>query len=220
MLERSRRSVGATLAACRAALEEGVGANLAGGTHHAFRDRGEGFCVFNDAAVALRALQKEGTIQRALIIDTDVHQGNGTAAVLQGDSSIFTFSMHGAKNFPFRKETSDLDVALDDGTEDEQFLEALGDALLRLAGVEADLVIFQSGADPFKEDKLGRLSVSKEGLKERDKMVLQWCRERGLPVAVTMGGGYAPRVSDIVEIHQETIRQALYSLSLKASSSF
>lgn len=210
MLERSRRSVGATLAACQAALQEGVAASLAGGTHHAFRDRGEGFCVFNDSAVALRSLQKEGLIKRALIIDTDVHQGNGTAAIFQDDPSVFTFSIHGAKNFPFRKECSDLDVALPDGTGDEDYLQALEQALDALAEVPADLVIFQSGADPYIEDKLGRLALSKKGLQSRDRMVLSWCRHRELPTAVTMGGGYAPTIEDIVDIHLETVRQALH----------
>ena len=208
VLERSRRSVGATLAACRAALREGVAASLAGGTHHAFRDRGEGFCVFNDSAVALRNLQEEGHIERALVIDTDVHQGNGTAAIFREDPSVFTFSIHGAKNFPFRKERSDLDVALPDGTGDEDYLLALEQALKDLAEVPADLVIFQSGADPYLEDKLGRLSLSKAGLQSRDSMVLSWCRKRGLPCTVTMGGGYAPSIDDIVSIHLETVRQA------------
>ena len=213
LLERSRRSVGATLAACRSALEHGVAVNLAGGTHHAFGDRGEGFCVLNDSAVALRTLQSEGQIERALIIDTDVHQGNGTASIFQNDDSVFTFSIHGAKNFPFRKVDSDLDVALPDETNDSEYLRALDQALFKLREIPGDLVIFQSGADPYEHDKLGRLSMSKEGLRERDRRVFSWISQRGLPVAVTMGGGYAPLIEDIVEIHLETVRQAFLSLS-------
>lgn len=222
MLERSRRSVGATTAACRAALEDGVGVNLAGGTHHAFSTHGEGFCVLNDAAVALRTLQTEGLIRRALIIDTDVHQGNGTAAILQHDSTIFTFSIHGEKNYPFRKERSDLDIALPDGTDDEPYLEALEGGLRVLETVPADIVVFQTGADPYVHDKLGRLSLSKLGLQTRDRLVFNWCRRRGLPVAVTMGGGYAPVVADIVSIHLESVYQAYlfgYSRSRNASPS-
>lgn len=210
MLERSRRSVGATLAACRAALKEGVGVNLAGGTHHAFSDRGEGFCVFNDTVVALRTLQKGGAVKRAVVIDTDVHQGNGTAHLLENDDSIFTFSIHGEKNFPFRKERSDLDIGLPDGTEDEDYLKALAGALDKMTGVEADFCVFQSGADPYHGDKLGRLSLTFDGLLRRDRMVLEWCRRRALPVAVTMGGGYCPEVEKIVSIHLQTIRCAYH----------
>lgn len=221
MLERSRRSVGATLAACRAALEEGAAVNLAGGTHHSFSDRGEGFCVLNDAAVSVRVLQNERRIEHALIIDTDVHQGNGTAAIFADEPSVFTFSIHGEKNFPFKKERSDLDVALPDGTADIDYLQALSAALEQLVEVPADIVIFQSGADPYHADKLGRLALSKAGLRERDRMVLRWCRRRGLPVAVTMGGGYAPDVADIVSIHLQTISEThlAYSRSLNPSPS-
>jgi acetoin utilization deacetylase AcuC-like enzyme len=211
LLERSRRSVGATLAACRSALKSKVAVNLAGGTHHAFHDRGEGFCVFNDSAVAIRTLQSERLIDRALVIDTDVHQGNGTAAIFGQDDSVYTFSIHGAKNFPFRKETSDLDVALPDETDDETYLDALEIALSKLQNVPSDVIIFQSGADPYLGDKLGRLSLSKEGLRERDRLVLSWIAQRHVPVAVTMGGGYAPRVEDIVDIHLETVREAYRS---------
>jgi acetoin utilization deacetylase AcuC-like enzyme len=210
LLERSRRSVGATLAAGRSALRDGVAVNLAGGTHHAFRHRGEGFCVFNDSAVAVRALQTEGLISKALIIDTDVHQGNGTASIFAEDSSVFTFSIHGAKNFPFRKERSDLDVALPDGAGDAEYLKALLGALEQLKDVPADFAVFQSGADPYESDKLGRLALSKEGLRKRDRLVLQWLSDRRLPAAVTMGGGYAPEVEDIVDIHFQTVREAFY----------
>jgi len=214
MIERSRRSSGATIAACRAALAEGVAVNLAGGTHHAFRDAGEGYCVFNDSAIAARAMQAEGLARRVLVVDTDVHQGNGTAAILAGDPGVFTFSIHGAKNFPLRKETSDLDVALPDGTGDADYLAAL-DAGLQdaLARAGADLVIFLSGADPYLDDKLGRLKLTKEGLAERDRMVFRYCRSARLPVAVTMGGGYARRVEDTVDIHFQTVLLAAQAAS-------
>jgi len=209
MVERSRRASGGTLGACRAALEEGLAANLAGGTHHAFADRGEGFCVFNDSAIAPRALRAEGLVNRVVVLDTDVHQGNGTASVLRGDPNVFTFSIHGAKNYPFHKEESDLDVPLPDGADDEAFLAALSGALdLVLDSATWDLAIFLAGADPFEDDKLGRLCVTKEGLAERDRMVLEGCRERGIPVAVTMAGGYAKRVEDTVDIHFRTISRA------------
>jgi len=210
LLERSRRSVGATLAAGRSALRDGVAVNLAGGTHHAFRHRGEGFCVFNDSAVAIRALQAERLVERALIIDTDVHQGNGTASIFAEDPTVFTFSIHGAKNFPFRKECSDLDIALPDGAGDAEYLGALEEALEQLKDIPADFAIFQSGADPYTNDKLGRLALSKEGLKRRDTMVFRWLADRRLSAAVTMGGGYAPEVEDIVDIHFQTVRAAFY----------
>ena len=209
MVERSRRASGGTLGACRAALEEGLAANLAGGTHHAFADRGEGFCVLNDSAIAARALRAEGLVDKVVVLDTDVHQGNGTAAILRGDPHVFTFSIHGAKNFPFHKEESDLDVGLPDGADDGVFLEALSEGLERaLDRAGADLAICLAGADPFEGDRLGRLSVSKEGLAERDRLVLESCRERGLPVAVTMAGGYARETEDIVDIHFRTVSRA------------
>jgi acetoin utilization deacetylase AcuC-like enzyme len=209
LIERSRRSSGATIAACRSAFVHGIAVNLAGGTHHAFRDAGEGYCVFNDAAVAARAMQAEGLARRVAIIDTDVHQGNGTAAILRDDPNVFTFSIHGAKNFPLRKELSDLDIALSDGTGDAEYLEALEIGLRQtLARSGADLVIFLSGADPFFDDKLGRLKLSKAGLRDRDQMVFSHCRAAGLPMAVTMGGGYARQVEDTVDIHFQTISLA------------
>ena len=209
MVERSRRASGGTLGACLAALEEGFAANLAGGTHHAFADRGEGYCVFNDSAIAARAVRAEGLLERVVVVDTDVHQGNGTAAILRTDPSVFTFSIHGAKNFPFRKEESNLDVALPDGADDGAFLEALEEGLEKaLERAGAELAIYLAGADPYEDDRLGRLSVSKEGLAERDRLVLASCRERGIPVAVTMAGGYARKVEDTVEIHYRSIRRA------------
>jgi acetoin utilization deacetylase AcuC-like enzyme len=209
MIERSRRASGGTLDACRAALEEGLAANLAGGTHHAFADHGEGFCVLNDSTIAARTLRTERLVDKIVVLDTDVHQGNGTAAILREDHRVFTFSIHGAKNYPFRKERSDLDVALPDGADDGAFLEVLAKALEQaLDHTRVDLAIFLAGADPFVGDRLGRLSVSKEGLAERDRLVLASCRERGIPVAVTMAGGYAREVSDIVDIHFRTVHRA------------
>jgi acetoin utilization deacetylase AcuC-like enzyme len=209
MVERSRRASGGTLGACLAALEDGFAANLAGGTHHAFADRGEGYCVFNDSAIAVRAVQAAGIVGRVVVVDTDVHQGNGTAAILRGDPSVFTFSIHGAKNFPVPKEHSDLDVALPDGADDAEFLDALDRGLERaLETSRAELAIYLAGTDPFEDDRLGRLSVSKEGLAERDRLVLESCRERGIPVAVTMAGGYARNVEDTVDIHFRSIERA------------
>ena len=209
MVERSQRSVGATIAACRSALKEGIAANLAGGTHHAYPDHGEGYCVYNDVAVAARVMQSEGLVNRVLILDCDVHQGNGTAAIFQGDDSVFTFSIHGSKNFPFHKEASDLDIALPDGTEDEAYLAALEGGLgLALEGAEAQLAIYVSGADPFSGDRLGRLALSKAGLKRRDQMVLESCHQARLPVAITMAGGYAREVTDTVDIHFQTLQIA------------
>jgi acetoin utilization deacetylase AcuC-like enzyme len=210
MVERSRRSSGATIAACRAALREGFAANLAGGTHHAYADHGEGYCVFNDSAVAARAMQAEGRAERIVIIDCDVHQGNGTAAILAGDPTIYTFSIHGAKNFPFHKEQSDLDIALDDGAGDEEYLAALDQGLCQAIELShADLAIYLAGADPFYDDKLGRLKLTKPGLLARDRMVLSYCRDAGIPVAVTMAGGYARDVDDTVDIHVQTVRLAV-----------
>jgi len=208
MVERSRRSAGATLAACRAALEDGCAANLAGGTHHAFRDRGEGFCVFNDAAIAALAMRAEGRVERLAIIDCDVHQGNGTAAILARRPDCFTFSIHGARNYPFEKETSDLDVELPDGTGDVGYLAALDDALVQVFGGDPQLIIYLAGADPFEDDRLGRLKLSKAGLAARDELVLSECRRRGLPVAVAMAGGYARQIDDTVSIHAVTIETA------------
>ena len=208
MVERSRRSAGATLAACRAALEDGCAANLAGGTHHAFRDRGEGFCVFNDAAIAALAMRAEGRVERLAIIDCDVHQGNGTAAILARRPDCFTFSIHGARNYPFEKETSDLDVELPDGTGDVGYLAALDDALVQVFAGDPQLIIYLAGADPFEDDRLGRLKLSKAGLAARDELVLSECRRRGLPVAIAMAGGYARDIDDTVDIHAATISTA------------
>lgn len=209
MVERSRRSAGATICACRAAFEDGVSANLAGGTHHAFYDRGEGFCVFNDAAVAARAMQAEGLARRVLIVDCDVHQGNGTASILAGDASVFTFSIHGARNFPFAKEQSDLDIELPDDCPDDAYLAQLEhglDTAFDLA--RPDLVIYLAGADPFHDDRLGRLALSFAGLAERDRRVFARCKTLDVPVAIAMAGGYARQIDDTVAIHTATIRLA------------
>ena len=209
MVERSRRSAGATIGACQAALQQGLAVSLAGGTHHAFRDRGEGFCVFNDSVVAARQLQQAGLVDRVLVLDCDVHQGNGTAAICRDDPTIFTFSIHGAKNFPYRKEVGDLDVALPDGTGDEAYLDALEQGLDRAFGAAAaDLAIFLAGADPWHGDRWGRLGLTKPGLAARDRMVLERCAQNGLPVAITMAGGYAPGIEDIVDIHFATVELA------------
>ncbi len=210
MVERSRRSAGATMAACRAAADDGVAVNLAGGTHHAFAGRGEGYCIFNDTAVAARAMQSEGRASRVLVVDCDVHQGNGTAAIFRDDPSVFTFSIHGAKNFPFRKEASDLDVELPDGTTDAGYLEALAGGLAEAAGrfPSPDLALYIAGADPWEGDRLGRLKVSARGLAARDRLVLTSLKDAGIPVAVTMAGGYGRPIEGTVAIHFETVRIA------------
>ncbi len=206
LVERSRRSVGATIGACRSALEDGCGVSLAGGTHHAFADRGEGFCVFNDVAVAIRELQAAGAIRRAVVIDCDVHQGDGTAAIFAGDRSVFTISIHGRRNYPLRKEESDLDLELEDGTGDAAYLEAVGSALAAVERLERpDLAVFVAGADPYRGDRLGRLALTVEGLAARDRLVLGSCRRLGLPAGVVMGGGYAPEVGEIVALHLATV---------------
>lgn len=206
MVERSRRSAGATLGACRAALADGIAANLAGGTHHAFRDRGEGFCVFNDAAVAARTMQAEGRARRVLVVDCDVHQGNGTASILRGDDSIFTFSIHGARNFPFAKEESDLDIELPDGCGDDAYLAQLDHGLATAFDLaRPDLVIYLAGADPYADDRFGRLALSFTGLAERDRRVFDAVKTQGIPIAVAMAGGYARNIDDTVQIHATTI---------------
>jgi len=210
MVERARRSTGATIAACRAAIDEGVAVNLAGGTHHASAGRGEGFCCFNDAAVAARLMQAERRAMRVAIVDLDVHQGNGTASILAGDPSVFTLSVHAHANFPFTKVPGHLDVALPDGTGDAGYLSALSNALDRLdAQFAADLVVYLAGADVYAGDRLGRLALTREGIARRDRMVLAWARSRDLPVAVAMAGGYCPRIEETVDIHFATVSAAL-----------
>jgi acetoin utilization deacetylase AcuC-like enzyme len=210
IIERTRYSVGATIAACRAALLEGFAANLGGGTHHAFHDQGQGFCWLNDSVIAARALQAEGLAENILIVDCDVHQGNGTAAIVKQDPTIFTFSIHGKNNFPYHKETSDLDIELEDGTDDETYFNALKRGLAACTqAFKADLVIYLAGADPYMKDRFGRLALTKAGLAQRDRLVLTHLKEARLPTAVTMAGGYAPDVHDIVDIHFRTIKTLL-----------
>ncbi|BEI35487.1 histone deacetylase [Polynucleobacter sp. HIN6] len=209
MVERSRRSVGATIAACQSAIEEGVAVNLAGGTHHAYRNKGSGFCVFNDAAIAARVLMKYPISPRRIgILDLDVHQGDGTAAILQHDPAICTVSIHGEKNYPFAKTNSDLDIALADGSGDTIYLEALEQALEFLAKHDIEFLIYLAGADPFEGDRLGRLRLTKEGLALRDQQVMAFVGERGIPIAIAMAGGYANPIEDTVQIHYQTIQIA------------
>jgi acetoin utilization deacetylase AcuC-like enzyme len=204
---RSRCSAGGTLAAAFAALEDGVAGNLAGGTHHAFADHGEGYCTFNDHAVAIRTLQREGRIRRAAVVDLDVHQGNGTAAIFAGDPDVFTFSMHGAKNFPFRKQRSSLDLELPDGCGDREYLETL-EQHLPSAIEGADIVFYQGGVDPLAEDTLGRLSLTHGGLRARDRLVFEAARSRALPMVLTLGGGYARPIDLSALAHAGTYREA------------
>ncbi|MGI8499096.1 MAG: histone deacetylase family protein [Gemmatimonadaceae bacterium] len=209
LVERSLRAAGGTVAAARAALDLGIAMNLAGGTHHAFPDHGEGFCVFNDVAIAIRALQVERRIARAAVIDLDVHQGNGTHTVFAGDASVFTFSMHGRRNYPFRKVAGNLDVELEDGTTDAPYLDRLAEVLPGvLAAARPGLVVYLAGADPHEGDRLGRLRLTFEGLARRDALVLESCREVGIPVAITISGGYGRSIADTVAIHARTARIA------------
>jgi acetoin utilization deacetylase AcuC-like enzyme len=218
MVERAHRSVGATVSAVRSAFVDGLAANLAGGTHHAYADKGSGFCVFNDVAVAARLAQAEwgrgAGRQRAplqvAVIDLDVHQGNGTARIFRNDPSVFTLSLHGEKNFPFRKEPGDLDLALPDGCKDADYMTALELALDELSNrFDPGLVIYLAGADPFEGDRLGRLKLSEDGLEARDRRVFDWCFSRRLPVAFVMAGGYGVRIEDTVRVQFNTFRVAL-----------
>ena len=209
LVERAWRAVGGTCEAAAAALSLGVTINLAGGTHHAFPDRGEGFCVFNDVAVAVRSLLAEGRIHRAAVIDLDVHQGNGTHAIFAGDDRVCTFSMHGRRNYPLHKVAGTFDVELDDGTGDDEYLDRLADALPRvLADAVPDVVVYLAGADPHEADRLGRLRLTLDGLARRDALVLQACREVGIPVAITIAGGYGHDIGTTVEAHVRTVKVA------------
>ena len=214
MAERARRSVGATVAAVGSAMRTGLAANLAGGTHHAYANKGGGFCVFNDVAVAARLAQAQWGRSHRLplqvaVIDLDVHQGNGTAHIFQNDTSVFTFSMHGDKNFPFRKETSDLDVGLPDGCGDDEYLCALEIALAEIARrCEPGLVIYLAGADPFEGDRLGRLNLTVDGLESRDRRVFKWCFDRRIPVAFVMAGGYGVKIEETVQLQLNTFKVA------------
>ncbi len=208
-VRRGRHISNGTLECSLWALQHGCSMNIAGGTHHAFADRGEGYCCFNDQAVAANWLLQQGLAQRILIVDLDVHQGNGTAKIFENEPRVFTFSMHGERNYPIRKEQSDLDIGLPDGTEDTIYLQTLRETLPRLIHeFQPNFVFYQSGVDILESDKLGRLSVSRAGCRERDRIVLSCCKDNRLPVVVSMGGGYSPRIADIVEAHANTFRVA------------
>jgi acetoin utilization deacetylase AcuC-like enzyme len=206
LVRRSFLACSGTINAARHALKNGVASNLAGGTHHAFPDRGEGFCVLNDVAVTIRILQRENLAKKFLIVDCDVHQGNGTAFIFKDEAEVFTFSMHGAKNYPLFKEKSSLDIELLDKTGDAEFLGILNQALPRIFIQNPDLVFYLGGADPFEKDKLGRLGLTIEGLRRRDEMVLSFAKNKKIPIVTTMSGGYAQDINDTVEIHCNTIR--------------
>jgi acetoin utilization deacetylase AcuC-like enzyme len=209
LVERSRRSVGGTIAAGAEALRSGVSVTLSGGTHHASADRGEGYCVFNDVAVAIRVLQRRARVRTAVVIDCDVHQGNGTAEIFREDPSVVTVDLYGERNFPFEKVPGTLNVPLPDGTGDGEYLEHLEAALRRVPlPADADLVFYLAGADPYEGDRLGRLALTKDGLATRDRLVFAHCRAAGLPVAVTMAGGYAADIADTVEIQARTVAEA------------
>lgn len=208
MAERSRRSTGATIAAAHACLTDGYAVNLAGGTHHSFADAGAGYCVFNDVAVAVRELQEMRLTTNVAVIDCDAHQGDGTAVIFASDPSVFTFSMHAAKAFPARKQTSDLDIALPNETGDDEYLTLLRESLDRIGTTfTPDLVFYVAGADPFKNDRLGRLKLTADGLAERDRVVLDWCETQAAVVTTVMAGGYSNDVQEIVDIHFQTISE-------------
>ena len=210
LIDRGKYIANGTLQCARYAMEHGCAMNIAGGTHHSFADRGEGFCIYNDIAISSNILLSEGVTKKILVVDLDVHQGNGTAKIFENDDRVFTFSMHGERNYPTRKETSNLDIGLPDKTKDGLYLSRLKDTLPRLIEkVEPDMIFYLSGVDIIESDKLGRLSITKEGCKERDKYVFQTCRSNNIPVAVSMGGGYSPKISDIVDAHANTFRMAL-----------
>ena len=214
LLERELRIAQGTIDGALYAREFGLAFNVAGGTHHAGSNWGEGFCLLNDQAIAANWLINKGLYQRILIIDLDVHQGNGTAEILQNQPKVFTFSMHGEKNFPFRKEVSDLDIGLEVGVEDDAYLSLLADTLPRLyAQHQPEFIFYLSGVDVLSSDKLGKLAMTKAGCKERDRMVFQFCREHGLPVQVSMGGGYSPEIRDIVDAHCNTYKVGIDLLS-------
>jgi acetoin utilization deacetylase AcuC-like enzyme len=209
LVRRAFAVIGGTLGAARAALADGAAANLAGGTHHAFADHGEGYCIFNDLVITLRRLRAEGLAERFLIIDLDVHQGNGTAALCEADTDVFTFSMHGENNYPVRKERSSWDIALPDATSDEQYLDILAQALPQmLERFTPDLVFYQAGVDVLAGDRFGKLELTMGGVRERDRLVSEFARRAGLPLVVTLGGGYARDLSCIVEAHCQTVGTA------------
>jgi len=210
LIERGKYIANGTLQCARYAQVHGCAMNIAGGTHHSFADRGEGFCIYNDIAISSNILLDEGVVSKILVVDLDVHQGNGTAKIFEKDDRVYTFSMHGERNYPTRKETSNLDIGLPDKSSDDLFLGTLKETLPNLIDdVEPDMIFYLSGVDIIESDKLGRLSVTKEGCKERDRYVLSQCHKNNIPVAVSMGGGYSPKISDIVDAHANTFRMAL-----------
>ena len=213
MVERSRRSTGATQQAARQAMLDGVAVNLAGGTHHAFADHGQGYCVFNDVAVAIRTLQHEGLIRKAAVIDCDVHQGNGTASIFKNDPTVFTCSLHGANNLPFTKCDGDLDIPLPDGTEDEAYLKVLAEVLdNEVSWKNIDMVFYLAGADPYEGDRLGKLKLTLQGLRMRDDLVARACLAHRKPLVTAMAGGYAKNIADIVNIHTTTVLTVMQCL--------
>lgn len=201
LVTRSMRSVGGTLAALSWAVAHGAGGHIAGGTHHAFRDRGEGFCVFNDIAVAVHVARRDHGLTRAAIVDLDVHQGNGTASIFAGDPNVFTASLHAARNYPFKKETSSLDVALPDGCEDDAYLAALAPALEQVAAHRPEILFYQSGVDCLRGDRLGRMALTHEGLARRDGAVFALAKRLGVPIVTTLGGGYGHDIESSVRAH-------------------
>ena len=209
LVKRGRIISQGTIDCCEYALKYGIAMNIAGGTHHSYADHGEGFCLFNDQAIAAKYLLKKGLANRILIVDLDVHQGNGTAKIFENEDSIFTFSMHGAGNYPFKKEKSDLDIAVPDGSGDEVYLKILKETLPKLISEQKpDFIFYLSGVDILETDKLGRLNCTVEGCKERDRFVLQICKDLNIPVEVSMGGGYSPEIKVIIEAHANTFRLA------------
>jgi acetoin utilization deacetylase AcuC-like enzyme len=208
-IERGRYISGGTVQCVTYALQYGISMNVAGGTHHAFRDRGEGFCCLNDQAVAANWLLSQDPSQKILIIDLDVHQGNGTASIFQGEPRVFTFSMHGAKNYPLRKEKSNLDLDLPDGLTDQPYLAMLNKQLPLIAEqFQPSFIFYQSGVDILETDKLGRLNITRDGCKKRDQLVFDFCKKNNLPIVVSMGGGYSPKLADIVDAHVNTFKAA------------
>jgi acetoin utilization deacetylase AcuC-like enzyme len=218
LVRRSFYAVGGTLAATQASLAHGYSSNLAGGTHHSFPDRGEGFCVLNDVAIAIRAMRARKLIRRAAIVDCDVHQGNGTATIFNGDPNTFTFSMHGANNYPLFKAQSTLDVELPDGTSDTAYIETLAAHLPQVFRSDPEIVFYLAGADPYRGDKLGRLALSIDGLRERDAYVLRKCYEREIPIVTVMSGGYGKDINDTIEIHCNTIRMVKEIFELRVET--
>lgn len=217
LVQRTLASVGATLAATEIAIQHGFGGTLAGGTHHAFRAEGSGYCVFNDIAVAIESLRKQGQFSRSAVIDLDVHQGDGTAQIFENDPAVLTFSMHGDKNFPFRKQRSAIDIELPDGTTDDEYLQQLERALPRVLDFRPEIVFYQSGVDPLDSDRLGRLQLTMDGLRRRDEMVFEAIQSAGVPIVITLGGGYSEPIERTAQAHAQTYRTALRILSGVAS---